>query len=174
MELAEILDALRGGMPPNEVYRMGETTEPAIRARVARAGMMDEFRAALKANRLYRSQHLDIERVMVCADRGMTLTSACIDMGVQEGIVRDRLFDDDRWVEFNARYMSARRGSARPVVSPEGYHDGPRTVLTSAMAHIPESDRSSFREAIARVDAMVRDGGELSRLCWGESACTRS
>lgn len=170
--LEVILNALRGGMDMKAVQRYFGISEATVRRRAENAGRLDEYHAALKASVAYRAAHLDVEKAMSLAGQGQSFTSVCVNMPCREDALRERLMADGRWVEFHARYYSAKSGVPIPEIDPEAWHEGPRQAILATVGMLDEESKANVKGAVTAVDAMITDAAKLSRLCRGSPRCT--
>jgi len=168
MSLDEIMECIRSGEDPKDLAMKMGVNERTIRYRASVAGRSAEYIDVKKKNMSDRTSSVDVSSLMALADKGMTLDSACVELGHPKKIVTLRLENDGRLAEFYIRSQESRQGNPIPVISSEEYHEGPREILISVIPKLPESMRDSMKEAIQAVDRMISDGSRLSRLCGGD------
>lgn len=168
--LDEVFERIRTGTSPKELASELGISERTLRYRATQAGRLPEYKAVVEAYYSGERSKIDVDGLMDMADRGMSLNSACIEMGYSRTTATNRMEDEGRLAEFYMRSQEARRGKSIPRVSSETYHNGPRETLIGMMSKIPAESVDAYRDAILSIDSMISDADRLSRLCGGGSS----
>lgn len=167
--LDEVFERLRSGTHPRELADELGVSERTLRNRSVQAGRLEEYRASVAAGRSRMAWQVDIDRLMSCADRGMSFNSACVECGYRRTTASMRLEDEGRMGEYHMRQQEARKGRIIPKVSAQEYRQGARMTLVSLVPKLSEADADALRAAIESIDRAMSDGDALSRLCGGMS-----
>ena len=166
--LDDIVVMLREGRTPKQVAASLGITERAIQNRFDRAGRLSEYRNVVRASEAEASRRVDVEAIMGLADRGMSLNSACIELGYPRATATRRLEDERRMGEFYMRSYAARGHFPIPRIDAMEYHEGPRRVILSMAQKLgSDEDRRALIQAVQSVDSLVSDGAKLSAMCGG-------
>ena len=168
--LDEIVDRIRGGTAPKTLASELGITERAIRNRFEKAGRLSEYQNIVKSAQAESASRVDVSAIMSLADSGMSFNQACVELGYPRTTATRRLEDDGRMPEFYVRSYAARGGFTVPRVDASSYHEGPRRTFVSLIPKVSDEDADELRDAIRLMDAMVRDGATLSRICNGGEA----
>ena len=159
---------IRDGKSPKMVAADLGISQRAIQNRFDRAGRLDEYRNVVMDAEAKAVARVDADALMECADKGLSLNSACIELGYPRATAIRRLEDERRMGEFYIRTYAARNHTPIPVVDSEVYREGPRRAIVSAIARAPTEDvAESLKEALMSIDRMVSDGAKLSAMCGG-------
>ena len=167
--LDEVFERLRSGTHPRELAEELGVSQKTLRNRSVQAGRLEEYKASVAAGRAHQAWLVDIDRLMACADRGMSFNSACVECGYCRTTASMRLEDEGRMGEYYLRQQEARKGHVIPKVSAQEYRQGARLTLVSLMPKLSEEDADALRAAIEFIDRAMSDGDALSRLCGGIS-----
>ena len=165
----EVFERLRTGTHPRDLADELGVSQKTLRNRSVQAGRLEEYKASVAAGRSHREWLVDVDRLMSCADRGMSFNSACVECGYCRTTASMRLEDEGRMGEYYIRQQEARKGREIPRVSAPEYRQGARLTLVSLMPKLSEEDADALRAAIEYVDRAMSDGDALSRLCGGIS-----
>ena len=165
----EVFERLRTGTHLRDLADELGVSQKTLRNRSVQAGRLEDYKASVAAGRSHREWLVDVDRLMSCADRGMSFNSACVECGYCRTTASMRLEDEGRMGEYYIRQQEARKGREIPRVSAQEYRQGARLALVSLMPKLSEEDADALRAAIEYVDRAMSDGDALSRLCGGIS-----